>query len=279
MATVLVLALLTQSGGAGAATFDSLDASTAVAGSSVVLRDFYESNVNAQQKLKDHLIKPTEEPTTEAPTEPETPAEPVTQAPVRATASPITEPAVQVDISDLVDYEYVRMGLVSAPGYLNVRNDSSVTAEVIGQAVRGEELALVGEIRVGNTYWFRVRRQNSYGYVSGDYVVFGAQAEALKQQIAAEIAAQAAAADPLAVAESFELPDGISHLSASAQEEVKTAVRNLNYVLKHDYPAAKEAEDYTHMYSILVYLLELYQRVSNVAGKYGLSATVRAAND
>lgn len=248
-AMILTLALLFQSGSAGAATFDSLDASTAVAGSSASLRTFYESNQDANRKLRERLggVKHNADDSDEDPDE---------------------------DEQTLILFETPRIGIVSAPGFLNIRKDATTASEVVGQVLRGEELSAIGEVYIGDAHWYGVRRQDSEGYVSGDYLLFGEEAEALKALISEETKV-----NPMAIPASFELLDNISGLPAAVQNKILIAVRDLNYSLKNDYPPAAETDDYTRIYSILVYLLELYQQVADLAHENKLTATYNAAND
>ena len=260
IAVLLVAALLMQGGKGNAARFDTLDASTAVAGSSLFLREFYESNRNAEEKLREHLAGQETEPETE----PET----------------TTAPAPSDEFTDeperLLIYETPRIGLVGTQGILNIRSDSTTDSEIVGQAIRGEELTVVGEAYDDGHYWYKITREDAEGYVFGDFLAFGDSAEQLKAEIEKEIET---AQDPLAMPDHFAAADDLSGLGASARQSLENAIKQLNYSLKYDYPPAAESGNHMTMYSILVYLLELYHQVADVAQANQLQGTVAAANE
>ena len=262
IAVFLVTALLFESGAGSAARFDTLDASTAVAGSSVFLRDFYETNRNADEKLKKRLAEMEK-------TEP-------ADAPDDSTEAPTFFGEFTDEPERLLVYESPKTGLVSAQGFLNIRADSTTASEVVGQAIRGEELTVVGEAYDDGHYWYKISREDAEGFVFGDFLSFGEEAEKLKAVIREEIEA---ASDPLAMPDHFEAADDLSRLPDAARKPLENAIKQLNYSLKNDYPPAAESGNHMQTYSILVYLLELYHQVADRAQSNQLQATLNAANE
>ena len=248
----LILAVVIGASGmvSGAAGFDTLDASTAVAGASAVLSDYFASNEDAAAKITSALL------------------------PIIA----VSEEAAAVggyDLSardaDETLYGIAVSGLASVEGVLNVREAPSTLSRIVEYVIRGGEVMVIGERIVNGNLWYKVQYNGIEGYVAGNYLAFGDDAAILAREIAKEQSGEAS------LPGNFEIPDDISWLSQDIQDQLNYYVREINFCINTNYPTESAKNNYIGMYSILLYLLENFQCIMDIANEYGLTATCNAA--
>ena len=145
--TALVVAVLGLASPASAVSFNNLDSSTAVAGASKALSDFYTTNPSAG-KLLNSFFTDAEERRAENETETEPEDTPSSEVPGE-------------DFGELVMYGYSKLGYVSAEAILNVRKKPTVTADAVDVLYRGEEIYVFGEQKT------RTRVSGVFGPLSG----------------------------------------------------------------------------------------------------------------
>ena len=237
----------------GAAGFDDLDASTAVAGASAVLSDYFASNEDAARKIASAL------------------------SPIIA-VSEETEAVGGNDKSGVTSeetlYESAVKGLAGAEGVLNVREAPSTLSNIVECVVRGGEVTVIGERVVNGNLWYKVRYNGIEGYVAGNYLAFGTEADELAYQVAKE------QANGGSLPESFAFADDLYWVDQSIQDQLNYYAREINFCISTNYPTESEKNNYIGMYSILLYLLENYQCIMDIANEYGMAETYsRAAAD
>ena len=219
--------------------FASPDQHSAYAGASLALLRFYESNENASEEICKRL-------------------EPLIA---------MKENQKSGGTADPIDYENPMLGIVCTPGSLNIRASETVLSEVVAKVYQGMELYVDGEHLVRGNIWYKVRGNGVEGYCISQYVLFGEQANQYfvnlheQEKVTAVMPA------------SFEITDDLSKLSAEVLKQVDHYTKQINYVLKYDYPKQSEAENYLNVYSVMVYLLENYQHLRDIAIDYSLKKT------
>ena len=251
-AVLMSLALFAGGVPARATSFGSLDAGTAIAGSSAALQAFLESNNDASHQIAEALFslgKISGE---------------------DAFSISLTDTDSSVNGEEIL-YEMTKEGVAKVDAFLNVRTSPSTMTEVIDGVMRGSSVYVTGEWMVHGTTWYKVRINDKDGYVSGDYILFDEEAEEFKAQVLEE--AKAAAVLP----EAFEIPDDLSELPEETKTKLEDLAAEISYCLSVDFREADEADEYLTMYSVLIYLEENYQQVYEIADKNGLAETKKAA--
>ena len=159
---------------ASAVSFNTLDSSTALAGASKALSDFYTANTDAGQRLTS-FFKDAEEHHAERETEPR-PGE---------------------DFGELVMYGYSKLGYVSAEELLNIREKPTVNSECVNVLYRGEEINVYGEQKsrvvkedntVTNYLWYYVRNDSIglEGFARSEFILFGDEGRKVAEEVEAE---------------------------------------------------------------------------------------------
>ena len=224
--------------------FSTSDQRSAYAGASLVLSRFYEENNNASDKIYTML------------------------GPLIA----MKEARENNGTSDPIEFENPKLGIVCTPGNLNIRSSETALSEIVAKAYQGTELYVDGEHFVRGTLWYKVRTNGVSGYCVAQYVLFGAQADQYFYNLHEQEKVTAV------MPESFVIGDDLSKLSSDVQNQINEYRKQINYVLKYDYPKQSEAENYLNVYSVMVYLLENYQHLSDLSIVYGLKKTYDTVN-
>ena len=261
LSLILVLALLFTASGSVSASGTgarSLDTSTAVAGASVSLRNYYESTDNATERLIAALKRMFEEDESKSEEESEDESESETE---------------EENEYRIVRYDTPKTGVVSAPSYLNIREYPKTSSNAIGSAFRGNDITVLGEVQIEDAPWYMVVLGGIEGFASANFIVFGDEAAAVKNE------AQTEQVDPLTMPTTCEITESMSHLSQDVQRLFNNYAGEIRWVLKNDYPAAVAANNQTNVYSVLLYLLELYQRLADLAQQYNMNATFNKINN
>jgi cell wall-associated NlpC family hydrolase len=254
--TAAVLAgVLTVSAAAfpgGAVTFGSTDSNTAVAGASASLKNFLEGGNGSAADIAAVLSRVF----TVAETPSETPDESAPETVAVETEAPIEE-----DTGDIT-YEEPVIGVANVQGVLNVRKEQTALSDIVEFAVRGTEIEVLGESVVNHAKWYRVRVNGTEGYVAGNFVVFGENADKMRQIVEREAES---------LPEGFEITEDLSSIDPYVAEKLQKLAKEINFVLKVDYKNYIDQGDFTSTYSVLIYLLELFQEVDELANEYGVT--------
>lgn len=253
LAAVLAAGTVSSAKKTGAAGFDSLDANSAVAGASAALRNYMESNPDYAMRIAEAL----------------TPIM-VIAADTETVAG--VAPEVQTTNSEEVIYDQERVGVAAVGSMLNVRQAASTMSDVVEYLVRGDDIVVTGERYVNGNIWYKVRVGSTEGYVAGTYILFDAAADEFRAIVAEE------RKDPAEMPADFALADDISGLPKDVQDTLKYYIKEISWVLREDYPTAAADTKYVNTYSVLVYLLELYQSVQDIADEYNLTNTFAQAD-
>lgn len=244
-ALALLMAISFAVNGSHAVSFNTLDAQTAVAGASLKLQSFYENNTDAEDLLY-KFFYPKE----------------------------IPEPGEYFD--DLVTYENPKDAVVAAESILNVREKATTESEVILTLKRGDTVTVYGEqvqriikaegeeVEVTRFTWYRIGDDSYAGFVRSEFLLFGEEAQKLLDEIEEQIHGK--------MPGHFDLLDSVDHMPADVKKQLTDRIGEVNYC-QNLYAEKAEAEEYINMYSILVYLTELYQYVVDVSGAYNLPKT------
>ncbi len=252
MAALLAFGTITYSHESGAAAFDSLDANSAVAGASAALRNYMESNEDYAARIA-QALNPI-----------------MVIAADTETVSGAETP--QVATNEEVLYEQELVGVAGVGSMLNVRQAPSTLSDVVEYLVRGDDIVVVGERYVNGNLWYKVRVGTTEGYVAGTYILFDQAADEFRAIVAEE------RKDPAEMPTDFVLADDITGLSKDVQDTLNYYAKEISWVLREDYPAAAADTKYVNTYSVLVYLLELYQAVQDIATEYNLTNTFAQAD-
>lgn len=254
MTTVLAAGIVTSHGKSRAAVFDSLDSNTAVAGASAALRNYMESNEDYALRIAEALNPIM-----------------VISADTETVAGAATPEPETITNGETI-YEQERVGVAAVGSMLNVRQAASTLSDVVEYLVRGDDIVVIGERYVNGNIWYKVRVGSTEGYVAGTYILFDQAADEFRAVVAEE------RKDPAEMPTDFILGDDISALPKDVQDTLRYYAKEISWVLREDYPAAAADTKYVNTYSVLVYLLELYQSVQDIANEYNLSATFTQAD-
>jgi len=251
-AALLIISLLTGSlFSSGAATFDTLDANTAVAGASALLSAYLEANGSGTETLAKVLNPTVNDNDTKV-----------------VTGESIEAP------QDII-YENPSVGIVCAATYLKIRKGPSTETDVVGSAMNGAEITAVGEVTVDDVLWFKVTTADSEGYASGLFILFGKDAEEYKKSMQPE------ETDPVTglrkMPSTFELKNSLAGLPAQQAEALTYYASEVRYCLETAYPEYFASGSYANTYSVIVYILEMLQNVVDISGEYGLVETMNQA--
>jgi len=241
--------ILTVSGShtSRAVSFASFDARTAVSGASLALKKYLAAYPDGAQILKSKLD------------------------PIKENADQYRESngenAPGEDVETL--YEKRIIGVVTVESSLNVRASSTMLSEVVGQEYRGMELYVLGERITSSTLWYKVLVRGSIeGYVMGKYIVFDEEADAFKQLVHEEYRDNT----PLPEQVKYEEAE-VNSLPDSARTAFLNAAKEVNYVLKTEFNNYKDQGSYLGMYTVLIYALENYNKITDICDQYGLTET------
>lgn len=233
--------------GSNAASLGGLNSDTAVAGASLKLESFFANNEDAGKLIASFFEIPEE----------------------------TTEDETEILEAELVMYEEAKTGYCSAKDLLNVRSDSDKSGTVLAVLGRGDEIELLGEItKVSEdgkeTVWYAVSANGHQGFISGDYVKFGDEGKAIYDEMHVASAGK--------MPEKFVVPDDVAALPEEVRAALKSNVGEINWC-QNFYQTKAAEEDYTGMYSTLLYISELYRRVIKTSNEYSLLRTGRKATD
>ena len=248
LAAVILITITASS--SSAAVFSDLDLKTADAGASLALSGYFASHEDAAEKISAAL------------------------SPIIAIAEEQTRVTGQyfAENSEEITYETRVIGKVCTEGTLNVREATSTLSDIVARVVRKMEVWVVGEKLVNGHLWYRIELDDVSGYVSANYIRFGDDAERYFAE------AREAFKEQAQLPASFELPEEYQSLDQGTRDSLEYYAQQINYCLTNDYAAQEANQNFINMYSVLIYLLENYQAILDVANEYGLSETIYQVN-
>ena len=147
------------------ASAGELEGESAIAGMVVTLNNYYAGEETPDEAILDYLV-PKAQATSEAESETET-EEPKT---VMAATVAVTSDASNV-------------GLVSAAGYLNVREQPSTGSVTVGRLFSNCQVNIKSSVNNSEGSWYRITCGDVEGYVSAAYVLVGTAAKNAEDNI------------------------------------------------------------------------------------------------
>lgn len=152
------------------ASAGELEGESAIAGMAVTLNNYYAGEETPDEAILDYLV-PKAQATSEAESETET-EEPKTEEPKTVMAATV---AVTSDASNV--------GLVSAAGYLNVREQPSTGSVTVGRLFSNCQVNIKSSVNNSEGNWYRITCGDVEGYVSAAYVLVGTAAKTAEDNI------------------------------------------------------------------------------------------------
>lgn len=152
------------------ASAGELEGESAIAGMAVTLNNYYAGEETPDEAILDYLV-PKAQATSEAESETET-EEPKTEEPKTVMAATV---AVTSDASNV--------GLVSAAGYLNVREQPSTGSVTVGRLFSNCQVNIKSSVNNSEGSWYRIACGDVEGYVSAAYVLVGTAAKTAEDNI------------------------------------------------------------------------------------------------
>ena len=152
------------------ASAGELEGESAIAGMAVTLNNYYAGEETPDEAILDYLV-PKAQATSEAESETET-EEPKTEDPKTVMAATV---AVTSDASNV--------GLVSAAGYLNVREQPSTGSVTVGRLFSNCQVNIKSSVNNSEGSWYRITCGDVEGYVSAAYVLVGTAAKTAEDNI------------------------------------------------------------------------------------------------
>ena len=152
------------------ASAGELEGESAIAGMAVTLNNYYAGEETQDEAILDYLV-PKAQATSEAESETET-EEPKTEEPKTVMAATV---AVTSDASNV--------GLVSAAGYLNVREQPSTGSVTVGRLFSNCQVNIKSSVNNSEGSWYRITCGDVEGYVSAAYVLVGTAAKTAEDNI------------------------------------------------------------------------------------------------
>ena len=145
------------------ASAGELEGESAIAGMAVTLNNYYAGEETPDEAILDYLV-PKAQATSESETE--------TEEPKTVMAATV---AVTSDASNV--------GLVSAAGYLNVREQPSTGSVTVGRLFSNCQVNIKSSVNNSEGSWYRITCGDVEGYVSAAYVLVGTAAKTAEDNI------------------------------------------------------------------------------------------------
>ena len=193
--TACVLAAGMTVSGTGIAAFAAKDDTLAGFGGAAV-QSVSGSTVGDAQESETATETQTEEAVTEAATEAvqetaaqetaaEAPQEEATEAAQDAAETAAVEETESSAQAGVLDTSMSgQLAFAQCEEYINVRKEASADSEVVGKVYNNGSVTILGAI----DGWYKVQSGNATGYVNAEYFATGAQAEAIAQEVAYNVA-------------------------------------------------------------------------------------------
>ena len=149
------------------ASAGELEGESAIAGMAVTLNNYYAGEETPDEGILDYLV-PLAQATSEADTESETETE---------------EPRTVMAATVAIESDASNVGLVSAAGYLNVREQPSTGSVTIGRLFSNCQVVILDSVNNSEGSWYHITCGDVEGYVSASYVLVGAAAKTAEDNI------------------------------------------------------------------------------------------------
>ena len=149
------------------ASAGELEGEGAIAGMAVTLNNYYAGEETPDEAILDYLV-----PLAQASSEAETESETETEEPKTVMAATV---AVTSDASNV--------GLVSAAGYLNVREQPSTGSVTVGRLFSNCQVVILDSVNNSEGSWYHITCGDVEGYVSASYVLVGSAAKTAEDNI------------------------------------------------------------------------------------------------
>lgn len=242
---ILAAAVLAGGLSVSAVSFDELDENSALAGASSAISRFIESNNDGAVILSDAL-------------------EPMMSFSRDIASVAGSNAGSAGEAMTETVYSEPKTGTVSADAILNVRQAPTTLSDVVEFAVRGADVSVLGENIVNGKLWYQVQVNGAVGYVAGNFIVFGEEAEEIHQKVKEELR------EAKAMPDGFDIdPEWIQSLDPEVRKRIKEYRDEINYCLAYAYPQQKVENNYLGMYSIMIYLIENYTGLYELISEYG----------
>lgn len=147
------------------ASAGELEGESAIAGMAVTLNNYYAGEETPDEAILDYLV-PKAQATSEAESETET-----------------EEPKTVMAATVAVTSDGSNVGLVSAAGYLNVREQPSTGSVTVGRLFSNCQVNIKSSVNNSEGSWYRITCGDVEGYVSAAYVLVGTAAKTAEDNI------------------------------------------------------------------------------------------------
>ena len=147
------------------ASAGELEGESAIAGMAVTLNNYYAGEETPDEAILDYLV-PKAQATSEAESETET-----------------EEPKTVMSATVAVTSDASNVGLVSAAGYLNVREQPSTGSVTVGRLFSNCQVNIKSSVNNSEGSWYRITCGDVEGYVSAAYVLVGTAAKTAEDNI------------------------------------------------------------------------------------------------
>jgi len=249
LAAILLAGALFLEGGPAAASCDSLELSTAFGGASLLLAQYCESNENGYEDISGR-VKTVEL--------------------IGKNAENMVGGRNETDTRPLEIIEEQQM-VVCVEGNLNIREAPSGASDRVMQIWRGSTVSVVGKQRVKGLDWYLLRINGVEGFALAEYIKTEDQASVYFEELRKQGKTYAHLPEKLTISED------LSNLDSTTASNLKEYVTNINECLS-SYLSNEDSGQTLSMYTLLQYLLELYDRVRTIAMRNGLVATYSQAS-
>ena len=91
---------------------------------------------------------------------------------------------VEAVVAQTAKENYTGLCIAQVNDYVNVRSEASENGEIVGKLFNNS----VGDVESSEDGWYLINSGNVHGYVKGEYVVIGDDAEALAEQVGTRVA-------------------------------------------------------------------------------------------
>ena len=91
---------------------------------------------------------------------------------------------VEAVVAQTAKENYTGLCIAQVNDYVNVRSEASENGEIVGKLFNNS----VGDVESSEDGWYLINSGNVHGYVKGEYVVIGDEAETLAEQVGTRVA-------------------------------------------------------------------------------------------
>ena len=158
----------------------------------------------------------------------------------------------------VVDYPEPKTGVVCVRTVLNLRYGPSSIDEIVTQLNRRSEVQVIGRVTVNQEDWYKIDYAGREVYAMAKYILFGAQAKAYLDDFDARVR-------NAELPEHFEIGKIQKKIPKNITDELAFYEKEINYGISNDYPKALKAGDELGRFKVLLYLIENFKYVMDIA--------------